>query len=137
MQETPAFPPRRCIAVDATVHRGVTIIDPEGMNVLGLMISSLLQRRLADPSGARHARALTGEVTLDASGMRISLHFCPTSVRITRGESEAPRARVRGTLSALLDASLGRKRVWSLLSGRLSVRGAPRTLWHLLLLLKG
>ena len=106
------------------------------MNLLGLMLASVLRRRLEDPSGERHARALRGEVVIEASGMQITLGFDSGQIRISRGAADKPCARLEGALDALLAASLGRGRVRSVLTGRLRVRGGPLTLWHLLNLVR-
>lgn len=114
----------------------IAIVDPERMNLLGLLLSSLLARRLADPKAARHARALRGDVHIEASGMQVTLRFEPSRIEITRTPSTEPRVRVAGTLTALLGAALGRDRVKSVLRGELRVWGSPLGLWHILSLVR-
>lgn len=115
----------------------VKMFEPERMNLLGLMLSALLARRLDDPAGVRHARALRGDVLLQASGMQVTLRFRSGLIEVDRRVSDKSRARVQGTLTALLGAALGRDRVRNFLAGRLRIRGGPLTLWHVLGLIKG
>ena len=114
----------------------VTVTHRESMNLLGLMTSSLLTRKMADKRNLAHALALQGDVTLQASGMQVTLRFAPERIEVTREHSPRPRACVTGTLPALLDATLGRGRLRNVAKGKLKVTGSPRTLWHLFGLLK-
>ena len=114
----------------------VVVIEPDRMNLLGLMLSSLLDRRAADPTVIRHARAVRGDVLLEASGMQATLHFEPGRIEIRRRSPERPRAEIRGTLTALLGAALGRGRLRSIVTGQLRVRGRPLTLWHVLAMVR-
>lgn len=114
----------------------VNVVEAERMNLLGLMLSNLLIRKLEDPVAARHARALSGDVVLEASGMQITLRFEPDRIEVTRGGTDHPRAHIHGTLTALLGAALGRDRVRSVLRRELVVRGNPVALWHLLALVR-
>lgn len=117
-------------------RRPVVVVEPERMNVLGLMLANLLERRLTNPDVARHVRALRGDVLLDAGGMQASLRFGPDRVFVTRGVPRRARAEIRGTLTAFFDAALGRHRARNVLAGRLGFRGNPLVLWHLLELLR-
>lgn len=101
------------------------------MNLLGLLLRGIIERRLEG-----HAPRLRGDVAIDASGMRVTLRFAPDAVAITRAAAVKPVARVRGTLTALADAALGRGRLRAFLDGRLRVRGRPLALLRLLSLLR-
>jgi len=114
----------------------VVVAEPERMNLLGLMVAGMLRRRLVDPAARRHARALRGDVVLEASGMHVTLHFQPSRIEVTRRAPARPRAAVRGTLTALLGAALGRDRMRSFLSGQLRASGSPIALWHVLTLVR-
>jgi hypothetical protein len=114
----------------------IVVVDSARMNLLGLLLSSLLSRRLADPKAARHARALRGDVQIEASGMQVTLRFEPSRIEISRTPSPRPRVRVAGTLTALLGAALGRERVKSVLRAELRVWGPPVALWRLLSLIR-
>jgi len=114
----------------------VVIVQPERMNLLGLMLSGLLQRRLLDAKTARLARRLSGDVSIDASGMRVTLRFEPNRIEITRAPSSRPRARISGTLTALLGAALAENRVRSVLGGRLRAGGDPLFLWRMFSLMR-
>jgi hypothetical protein len=115
----------------------VTVIDLERMNLLGLMLRSLLARRLGDRGARRHFEALSGLVEVEAGAMRVTLAFERSGLEIRRGGRTArPVARVRGTLIALLDAALGRGLFRHVLRGELFARGSPLVLWHLLALMR-
>lgn len=114
----------------------VIVTHRESMNLLGLMTSSLLDRKLSDEKTLAHALALEGDVSVEASGMQITLRFSPDQIEVTREHSPRPRASVTATLPALLDAALGRKRLRNVAAGKLRVMGSPKTLWHLLGLLR-
>jgi hypothetical protein len=114
----------------------VVVVEPERMSVLGLILASLLRRRLAEPSARRHAHAMRGDVLVEASGMHVTLSFEPGRIWISRGAAAHPRARIRGTLAALLGAALGHDRLRNVLTGQLRVRGSALALWRLLALMR-
>jgi hypothetical protein len=115
----------------------VATTAPESLNLLGLMMGSLIRRQLLVPSAARHARALRGQVAINAGGMLAVLDFEPDRISISSGApARSPRASVSGSLVALLDAALGRRRLRHVLRGDLIAWGSPWALWHLLMLLK-
>jgi hypothetical protein len=114
----------------------VTVVEPERMNLLGLMLRSVIERRLASPFTARATRFLRGDVVIDASGMRVTLRFGGDKVVITREPPAGkPVVEIRGTLVGLLDAALQRNRVRHFLRRELEPRGRPLQLLSLLLLL--
>jgi hypothetical protein len=113
----------------------VEIVDAEGMNLLGLLLASLLERRLADPALARHARRLHGDVVFDANGMQAVLRFDSGRARIERGPGRRPIARIEGSIKSLLDAALGRRRLEHVIRGELRARGRPVALWRVLRLI--
>jgi hypothetical protein len=114
----------------------VVVVEPDRMNVAGLMLSSVLERRLSSARGARALHRLCGTVVIDASGMRVAVVFDRRRVAIQRA-APAGRvaARIQGTLTALLDAALGRRVLHHLLTGQLRARGGPLVLWRVLQLL--
>jgi hypothetical protein len=115
----------------------ITVVELESMNLLGLMLGSLLGRRLGDRVARRHFEALSGVVEIEAGRMHIALTFQRGGLEIRRGRAAGrPVARIRGTLIAVLDAALGRRRLRHVLRGELSARGRPLVLWHLLTLMR-
>jgi hypothetical protein len=118
-------------------HSAITVIELEKMNLLGLMLGSLLGRRLGDRNARRHFEALSGLVEVEAGAMRVALSFGRGGLEIRRGAAAGrPAARIRGTLVAVLDAALGRGLLRHVLRGELSARGRPLVLWHLLALMR-
>ena len=109
----------------------VEVVEPERMNLLGLMLAGMIDRRLGE-GGSR----LRGDVLVQAGKMQVTLRFSDRGVAVTRVPAERPIARIRGTLRALLDAALGRGRVRAFLTGRLRVRGWPLPILRLLRLLR-
>jgi hypothetical protein len=117
-------------------HATIHIVELERMNLLGLMLRSLLERQLHDPRAQRHFDALSGAVEIEARGMQVALAFEQDDVEIRRGGSPVrPIARIRGTLTAVLDAALGRHLLGHFLRGELSAWGKPLALWHLFALM--
>ena len=114
----------------------VTVVEPERMNVVGLMLSSVLKRRLRSTRGTRALRKLRGTVVINASGMHVALVFDRQRVVIQRAVPQRRvAARIRGNLTALLDVALGRRMLHHLLTGQLRARGGPLVLWRVLQLL--
>lgn len=122
---------------DAPSAPDVVLVEPESMNLLGLMLGSVIRRQLLDANARRHARALRGEIAVNAGGMQIVIVFGPNEISIsTQLSARRPRTRIQGTLIALLDAALGRRRLSHVLRGELFAWGSPWALWHLLGLLR-
>ena len=124
------------IASPTIVSGHVMVEDAERANLLELMLASLLHRRLASPSARAHANAIAGPVEIKAGAMHATLLFSAGDVSITRNHADYAHARVRGSLAAVLDAALGRRRFSHVLHRDLRVTGSPRVLWHLLALLR-
>jgi ubiquinone biosynthesis protein UbiJ len=106
------------------------------MNLLGLLLSSVLRRTLADRAVRRRIRAMHANVVVDGAGMCVTLAFDDGAVVVSRGACDQPDAVVQGSLSGLLDAALGRNRLRRVLRGELSARGNPIVVWRLLSLLR-
>lgn len=114
----------------------VNVCEPERMNLLGLLLASLLRRRLADRRVRRHVRRLRATVVVEAGGMGVTLVFDDGEVSITRDPVDDADAVVRGSLTGLLDAALGRNRVRRVLRGELRAHGSPMVLWQVMTLLR-
>jgi hypothetical protein len=113
-----------------TLRGRVEVLEPERMNLLGLMLAGILERRLDGDPGLR------GDVFIEAGAMQVTLCFSDRGVVVSRGPAGRPIAHVRGTLGALLDCALGRGRVRAVLGGQLHVWGRPLSLFRLLRLLR-
>ena len=109
----------------------VTLAAPERMNLLGLLLCGLLERRLA-----RRPTRLRGDVVLGAGDMRVTARFTGAGVELTRDPPVRAVASVLGTPAALLEVARGRGllRAWS--RGRLHARGRPLALLRLFLLFR-
>lgn len=110
--------------------------DAARANLLELMLASLLRRKLGSRSARGHARAIAGPVEIRAGDMQARLLFSAGDVLISRTHTEYAEARIRGSLAAVLDAALGRRRIAHALRGDLRVTGSPRVLWHLFALMR-
>jgi hypothetical protein len=110
----------------------VSLVAPERMNLLGLLLRGLLERRLA-----RRPTRLRGEVVLGAGEMRVTVRFIGGGVELTR-DPPARRAvaSVLGTPAALLDLARGRGLLRAWLRGLLHARGRPLALLRLFLLFR-
>ena len=114
----------------------VTVVDPERMNLLGLMLRSIIERRLHDKRTVMLTRFLRGDIVINASGMVVTLSFGGDKVVISREPPKGrPVAEIKGTLVGMLDAALGRRRVQHFVQGDLRPRGRPLALLQLLILL--
>lgn len=122
-------PPSQCDAPPEEPGR-VTIVDPPTMSLLGLLLGSLVERRAADPTMARKIARLRGDVVVEAGKMVITLSFRQGQVSVSRGACQTPRARVSGSMEALLRIALGGGMVAPWLQGRIRTQG------NLLLLLR-
>lgn len=103
------------------------------MNLVGYILRALIERNLETPAGARAFAKMKGRVLVGASAMEITLNFSDGDLIMSVGRDGKPDARVRGSMQALLDVSLGKGMIGPLLSGRLKVGGKA---WRLLRMLK-
>ncbi|HEY3358748.1 MAG TPA: hypothetical protein VGQ83_36205, partial [Polyangia bacterium] len=86
----------------------VRLDQPESMNLLGLLLRSILERRLTDPRARRRAARLRGELAVRAGRMRVTVRFTGAAIEITRVAAARPRARVEGSMAGVLAVALGR-----------------------------
>ena len=117
---------------------GVTfdIEKRDEMSLLGLMLGEVLEANVAQPRGAALARQLRGAVGVRAGGMTVTIRFDRGNVTVARGLDADVRARVKGSLDALLQVSLGRGAIRSFLTGDIGFGGNPFFLLKVLPLLR-
>ena len=106
------------------------------MSLLGLMLGEVVEKNLAHPKGAALARQLHGAIGVRAGGMAVTIRFERGRVAVARGLDPATKARVKGSLDALLQVSLGRGAVRSFLAGEIGFGGNPFFLLKALPLLR-
>ena len=106
------------------------------MSLLGLMLGEVLEANVAQPRGAALARQLRGAVGVRAGGMAVTIRFDRGSVTVARGLDDVLRARVKGSLDALLQVALGRGAIRSFLTGEIGFGGNPFFLLKALPLLR-
>ena len=114
----------------------VTVDQPETMNLLGLLLRSILERRLTDEAARKRAARLRGDLLVQGGRMRVTLRFADGHVTITRTTSKRPRARVAGTLTGFLAVARGGGIVRPLLRGELKAGGNLVWLLRILPLLR-
>ncbi len=114
----------------------VIIDDPPSMSLLGLLLGSIVERQAHRPEIQRRLRKLRGSVVVEAGTMTITMRFEGGKVTILRGAEQGARAQVRGSMSALLDISLGKGMVRPWLSGQIKTKGNPLLLLRMLPLLR-
>lgn len=102
----------------------VVIQQPERMNLLGLILGGIIERNLEHERHRRTFQRLGGEVEVRAGGMLVTMAFDAGRLTIRRGGAERPRARVGGSLDALMQLSLGGGMVGPWLSGKLKTGGS-------------
>jgi hypothetical protein len=101
------------------------IENRDEMSLLGLMLGEVLEANLARPDGAALARKLHGALAVRAGGMSVTIRFDRGRVVVSRGLAPDAKARVKGSLDALLQVSLGRGAIRSFLAGEIGVGGSP------------
>ena len=106
------------------------------MSLLGLLMGSIIERRAALPECTKRIEKLRGSLVVEAGTMTISLRFADGKVTILRGAAEGARARVIGSMQALLNVSLGKGMVGPWLSGRIKTKGSLIMLLRVLPLMR-
>jgi hypothetical protein len=116
----------------------VTLVleNRDEMSLLGLMLGEVLEANLARPEGSALARRLSGAVAVRAGGMCVTLRFERDRVVVARGADPGARSRVKGSLDALLQVSLGRGAIKAFLAGEIGFGGSPFFLLKALPLLR-
>jgi hypothetical protein len=106
------------------------------MSLLGLMLGEVLEASLSRPENAALAGRLNGSVGVRAGGMEVTIRFDRGRVVVSRGAAPRATARVKGSLDALLQVSLGRGAIRSFLAGEIGFGGNPFFLLKVLPLLR-
>ena len=114
----------------------VIIDDPPSMSLLGLMLGNIIDRQSDRPEVVKRLQKLRGALVVEAGHMTITMQFGDGKVTIKRGPVDSPKAKVRGSMSAMLDISLGGGMVGPYLSGRIKTRGSLLMLLRVLPLLR-
>jgi hypothetical protein len=123
--------------VNALVKRGRVVIDsPETMNLLGLLMSALLETNLADDPAFARARSIDGDVLVRAGQMAVTLRMGDGGLTIIRGDAGGSKARVSGTMPALLGVVAEGRMVWPFLTGKIRIGGNPLVLLRMLPLIR-
>jgi len=114
----------------------LAIENRDEMSLLGLMLGEVIAANLGRPEGAALSRKLSGSVAVRAGGMKITIRFDRGPVVVSRGADPGATSRVRGSLDALLQVSLGRGAVRSFLAGEIGFGGNPFFLLKVLPLMR-
>jgi len=110
----------------------VRLRDPEKMNVLGLLMHGFLRNALSDERLAARARAMSGEVWLNAGLMWTTLVFDGQGIEIVRGKTQERTAMVGGEMDVLLGVVTGAGMVGPFLAGKIKIGGNPFFLLRML-----
>jgi hypothetical protein len=102
----------------------VRLEAPERMCLLGLLLRGVLASSLEDPRRAARARRLRGELEVQAGQMVVTLRFGGDGVVLASGASGSPRARVRGSMRALVEVASGARLVGPILTREVRVGGS-------------
>ena len=106
------------------------------MNLLGLMLGGVVASNLNSAKGASLASRLSGTLGITAGKMSITVRFADGEVLVSRGLQADLKSHVRGSLSSLLQISLGRSPISAFLAGDVSFTGNPLFLLKLVPLLR-
>jgi hypothetical protein len=126
---------RSTVAADSSDAR-VIIDDPPSMSLLGLLLGNIIERQAERPESIKRLQKLRGTLVVEVGTMTISLQFADGKVTILRGAAEGARARVIGSMQALLNVSLGKGMVGPWLSGRIKTKGSLIMLLRVLPLMR-
>ncbi len=110
----------------------VTVINPENMNLLGLLMKGFFENRLQDETVARKASELHGAYHVTAGKMDVTLLFDKGNITIERGRSRPPLASIKGSMDALLGMITGKGYIWPVLTFKVRIGGNPLALLPLL-----
>lgn len=102
----------------------VTLVEPEKMNLLGLLLEGIIRTNLDDDTLFEQAQQLSGAVRITAGEMVVTLVFDRDGITILSGARDNPRASVRGTMSALLGVVSGTQ-ILPMVTGSVRVAGDP------------
>ena len=119
-----------------TTEARVTLEQPEKMCLLGLLLRALLEDNLAGPRGQARARKIAGDIEVSAGGMTITLRFAEGRLTVRQGGCDEARARVRGSLPALLAVARGGGVVGPFLRRKIRIGGNPFLMLRMLPLLR-
>ena len=121
----------------ALVKRGRVVIDsPETMNLLGLLMSGLLTTNLAQDPAFEKARSINCDVLVRAGEMAVTLRMGDGGLTIIRGDAGGSKAKVGGTMPALLGVVAEGRMVWPFLTGKIKIGGNPLVLLKMLPLIR-
>ncbi len=114
----------------------VVVDDPANMNLLGLLMRGLLAESLLDDARYAVAKKMRGDVAVRAGSMAVTLRFGGGRLTLVRGDSPSARARVAGTMTALLGVVLRQGMVRAFFAGKLRIGGNPFVLLRILPLIR-
>lgn len=114
----------------------VVVETPERTCLLGLLMEDLLARNLRREDNAARVARFRGDIEVGAGEMVVTLRFADGTLTIVQGGSSDPRARVQGSLGALLGIVTGAGLVGPLLAGEIRIGGNPFLLLKILPLIK-
>ena len=80
----------------------VEVETPEKTCLLGLLMEDLLARNLSHEDNAARVAGFRGDIEVGAGEMVVTLRFSDGTLTIVQGGSSEARARVKGSLGALL-----------------------------------
>lgn len=114
----------------------VVVDEPEATNLLGLLVKDLAARNLANDLTYERVRHMQGDVQVRAGDMVVTMRFGEGKLTILDGERGEPRARVQGSMGALLSVVTGGGLLGPLVSGAIKIGGNPFMLLKVLPLIQ-
>jgi len=114
----------------------VSILEPEHMNLAGLLFAGFLRKQLSHPKLARKASRIRGVFGVQIGRMGLTLTFAREGIQVSKGIAPKTRARIAGSMDEMIAlVTVSRSFIGAciaVLEGRLSVRGNPFALLRLL-----
>jgi len=103
----------------------VQVKNIAGMNLLGLFITSIINRNLKIPEKYEQLKKLNCSILIKANKMKVTLHLKDGEISIERGAIPKPTAAVEGSLNTFLKVGLGKNILGLLVTRKIKIRGNP------------
>ena len=107
----------------------VSIVDPERMNIAGLLLAAFLREQIKQPKFVQKAQCIHGVFGFQIGLMAFNARFESNSIIIQNGTTPKTRACITGSFEETLSFFAGSRSTISTIiaaiEGRITIRGNP------------